>query len=214
MSDTSVIELVADLRAATPTQAVMRLVPAADELRAQLDHLAHRLLFLTRREVERRRQPLDLAAGFELFRDPARLVGRAREVLDRRGHELVRAITTCADRRDAVRAMRQRLARATAVGVARLRERTEALGRQLAGLDPHGVLARGYSYTMTADGRLVASVRDVKTGEAIVTRVPDGSIESIVGKPPGPGQSPGQTPDKTRSRPRRDGSMDLFERAR
>ena len=42
-SDTTVIELVADLRAATPTQAAMRLVPSRDELGQQADHLGHRL---------------------------------------------------------------------------------------------------------------------------------------------------------------------------
>ena len=57
---------------------------------------------------------------------------------------------------------------------------TGALARHLAGVDPHGVLNRGYSYTTTADGRLVASVDDVGPGEPITTRVRDGSIDSVV----------------------------------
>jgi exodeoxyribonuclease VII large subunit len=42
-SDTTVIELVADLRASTPTQAAMRLVPDAAELHKQVNHHEQRL---------------------------------------------------------------------------------------------------------------------------------------------------------------------------
>ena len=69
-SDTTVIELVADLRAATPTQAAMRLVPSAEDLLRQIGHLDHRLLFLTRRAVEQARQHLRGLATHAAFRDP------------------------------------------------------------------------------------------------------------------------------------------------
>ena len=42
------------------------------------------------------------------------------------------------------------------------------------------MLNRGYSYTTTTDGHLVASVEDVTPGQNIVTRVKDGSIDSVV----------------------------------
>ena len=180
-SDTTVIELVADVRAATPTQAVMRLIPSADELTGQLDHLDRRLRLLVRRHVERQRQRLDAAARSALLRDPRALVQQARE----------RAATLAG-----------RLDRATAVQVRSRREGIEALGRQLAAVDPHRVLGRGYSYTTTASGALVASVDDVSDGDRIVTRVCDGSIDSVVGKPArrrgadGPAEAP---------------QMDLFE---
>ncbi len=161
-SDTTVIELVADVRAATPTQAVMRLIPSADELTGQLDHLDRRLRLLVRRHVERHRQRLDTAARSALLRDPGALVQQARE-----------RIATLAGR----------LGRATAVHVRRRRERIEALGRQLTAVDPHGVLARGYSYTTTESGALVASVKDVSDGDRIVTRLRDGSIDSVVKVP-------------------------------
>ncbi len=177
-SDTSVIELVADVRAATPTQAVMRLIPSASELAAQLDHLDGRLRLLVRRQVDRERQRLEVAARSALLRDPAALVQRARDTLA---------------------GLRGRLDRASSVHVRRQKDRVAALGRQLKAVDPHRVLERGYSYTTTADGRLVAAVGDVRDGEAIVTRVQDGSIDSIVGK--------GGKPRRRRPAPR----MDLFK---
>ena len=42
-SDTTIAELVADVRASTPTQAAMRLVPSATELCRHMEHLAHRI---------------------------------------------------------------------------------------------------------------------------------------------------------------------------
>ncbi len=160
-SDTTVIELVADVRAATPTQAVMRLIPSADELTGQLDHLDRRLRLLVRRQMERQRERLEAAARSALLRDPRALVQRARE-----------KVTTLAGR----------LGRATTVHVRRQRDRMEALTRQLAAVDPHGVLGRGYSYTTNESGVLVASIRDVSDGDRIVTRLRDCSIDSVVGK--------------------------------
>src|SRR5690606_20294140 len=57
-SDTTLIELIADLRCSTPTQAAMRLVPAADDLLKQIDHHDHRLRFLLHRAVERQAERL------------------------------------------------------------------------------------------------------------------------------------------------------------
>jgi exodeoxyribonuclease VII large subunit len=158
-SDTTVIELVADVRAATPTQAVVRLMPARAQLQEQVGHLGDRLRFLLGRHLERQRQRLSLVERFALFRDPAAMVTQAR---------------------DAVAKLDQRLGRAVAVHVRRCRDRFEGMSRHLAGVDPHGVLNRGYSYTTTADGRLVASVDDVEPGARMTTRVRDGSIDSVV----------------------------------
>jgi exodeoxyribonuclease VII large subunit len=158
-SDTTVIELVADVRAATPTQAVVRLVPARAQLQEQVGHLADRLRFLLGRHLERQRQRVNLVERFALFRDPRAMVKQAR---------------------DALGTLDRRLVQAAAAQRRRFRDRVEALGRHLAGVDPRGVLNRGYSYTTTADGRLVASVDDVDPGASITTRVKDGSIDSVV----------------------------------
>jgi len=183
-SDTSVIELVADARASTPTQAAMQLIPSADELTGQLDHLDQRLRGLVKRFLERHRQRLDTAARSALLRDPGALVQRARETLAGAAARLGRAATVQARRR---------------------RDRFEAVGRQLEAVNPHRVLQRGYSYTMTAAGGLVSSIGDVGVGDAIVTHVSDGSIDSIVGRT---GQRPRPRAGRTAG-PNAD-QMDLF----
>ena len=78
-SDVTVIELVADVRAATPTQAVMRLVPASTECNKQVDHLRDRLTVVTRRLIERGRHRLDSMERHEAFRRPEVIIRRAAE---------------------------------------------------------------------------------------------------------------------------------------
>jgi exodeoxyribonuclease VII large subunit len=97
-SDTTVIELVADLRASTPTQAAMLLVPSADELTRQVDHLADRLRLLTAGRVRHERQRLDRLAGHVLFRDPRGLVDRARQRTDGLDRDLWRVMGARLDR--------------------------------------------------------------------------------------------------------------------
>jgi exodeoxyribonuclease VII large subunit len=46
--------------------------------------------------------------------------------------------------------------------------------------DPATALRRGFSLTLAADGTLVRSVEAVKAGEALTTRLSDGSVESVV----------------------------------
>jgi exodeoxyribonuclease VII large subunit len=205
-SDTTVIELVADHRAATPTQAAMALVPDADDLRRQADHLRQRLHLLVHRRVEHGRQVLHGLARHEAFRDPAARLQRERRRL--RGIERTLAHASrsrLAHARSRVERNAARLAalqgarlverrhervavlahRLTAALEARVRDagrRLDARARELSAIDPRRVLHRGFTYTTTGDGTLVRSVRDVGPGAALVTHVADGAIDSVAGK--------------------------------
>ncbi len=158
-SDTTIVELVADVRAATPTQATMRVVPDARQLGDQVGHLAHRLAMLLRRRLGAERQRLDSLGRAASHLGPAAAMRAARSRLAE---------------------VRRRLDRAIEGRVRRGGEALAALARQLAALDPSRVVARGYSITTASDGRLVRSIEDVRAGDSIETRVADGSIESVV----------------------------------
>ena len=63
------------------------------------------------------------------------------------------------------------------------RHRVSRLAASLEALSPMGVLARGYSLTLKADGiTLIRDSNQVKTGELIQTRLASGSIASLVEK--------------------------------
>jgi exodeoxyribonuclease VII large subunit len=76
-TDTTIAELVADVRAATPTQAAMRLTPDTAALQEQVDGLAARLSASMARAARHERERLRLVARHPLFTDPRAAVADA-----------------------------------------------------------------------------------------------------------------------------------------
>jgi exodeoxyribonuclease VII large subunit len=168
--DITLSDLVADVRALTPSEAAERVVPAMDELREYLDRQQSRLATALRSRFQLARTRIDSLAGCRVFRRPLERV----QLLGQRLDEL---------QSRAGRAMTRRIERATSA--------VEAKAAQLESLSPLGVLARGYSLTTrTADGKLLRSARNIAPGELVRTRLADGEIisrveaaDSTAGKP-------------------------------
>lgn len=81
-TDTTIAELVADLRCATPTQAAVRLTPDRAALLEQLDSLSSRIRSIIQRRMRDRQERVDQAAGRPFMADPLELVLRERRHLD------------------------------------------------------------------------------------------------------------------------------------
>lgn len=235
-SDTTIAELVADLRCATPTQAAMRLVPDRAALHEQVDALSRRLRDGLRGELRYRRERLAGIAREPVFARPTRVVevqrGQLEALGQRLGHAQHRRLAGARRVLDglAVRLERQRpgvaqarraarldhaegrLARAARVLIARARERVGSLERELDAVGPAQVLARGYSITLNERGDPVRTVGDAPAGTAITTRVSDGTFGSVVG---GAGRTDDVVKRPAPRRPRRGtppdpDQMDLF----
>ncbi len=201
-SDTTIIELVADVRAATPTQAVMRLIPARAELQRHVDHLSQRMGALVKRHVQEQIQhmkamivalPRVMKTRFaeeraRLAREVGRLVHQrpAAQLAERKSKlavakaRLDSAMRIRIDQRPRLTLLLRGLRTAQIRHVRSISDQLAAAQRRLSALDPHGVIHRGYSITMRRDGSIVRSTGDVRAGEAVVTRVSDGAIESVV----------------------------------
>ena len=157
--DTSVSDLVADFRAATPTHAATNIFPDLREVLQRIDGLDVRL-----------RNALD-----------QRLLqtGRRIDELDRR---LVSAGSRVVER--AASSVQQAESRLKSGLQRRMTELETTLVRQAAvleSLSPLKVLSRGYSVTLADDGkRVVRSASEIVAGDAIETRLPDGRIISRV----------------------------------
>lgn len=201
-TDTTIAELVADLRAATPTQAAMRLTPDADALSQQLHSVGGRLAMLVRQGLDSRRRLLASIATRPVLASPHRALEAYDLAIDRAAERLVGAAKSGLARRRAsvdrlalrlerCRPASQLAARASRVAAAdvslraalrhrleRLRSDVDASARQLEAVSPLRVLERGYSVTTTADGRLVRRTGDAPPGTDLVTRVADGTIRS------------------------------------
>ncbi len=158
-TDTTIAELVADMRCATPTQAVMTLVPDQAALEHQLTQLTHRLTLLLKRVYEHRRDWFDAAVRHPIFRRPQSMLelpaGR-------------------------VEALTQRLTAGLPQRFKASCDRLEALARHLESIGPTNVLRRGFTYTLDPSGHVVRSAAVVESGQSITTVFHDGKLVSRV----------------------------------
>lgn len=91
-TDTTIAELVADERAATPTQAAMRLTPDRASLHEQLDQLGARLRAVLTRQVRHDRSRVDTLARRAFFADPRTVLDSAARTLGASARRLEQAI--------------------------------------------------------------------------------------------------------------------------
>jgi exodeoxyribonuclease VII large subunit len=158
--DVTLSDLVADVRALTPSEAAERVVPSAEEIRAGLDTIGKRLAAGLRSRALAVRSRLAAIESRSVFRRPLDRVHHLGQTIDDLSARVQRAV--------------RQLHAATS-------QRCAAMSDRLESLNPTAVLRRGYSITHRArDGRLVRDAGEVEIGERIVTRVAVGQIESQV----------------------------------
>ncbi len=214
-TDTTIAELVADERCATPTQAAMRLIPDSAELLRQVDSTGRRLGMMLSRSAQLAERNWSITAerlgaiARQQTRAAQRRLSAAELALERVRPQAVHArmiarLGAAADRLERATRSRAdvdlstlatRLHTAHASAFRDLHTRLDSLDRHLQAIAPRRVLERGFSITLRADGRLVRSIRDAKPGDALLTHVSDGSIESTTSGSPRP------TPRRPKSRP-------------
>ena len=157
-SDYTICDIVADRRAPTPSGAAEMAVPDQAELRAQLGHLAARLNRCIGQRLALERSSLAGLAGARALAKPEALLDPIRLKLD--------------DKAD-------RLDRALAQKLERLRM---ALAKECAGLDalnPLTVLARGYA-VVTKNEKTLTRADDAVVGDVIGIRLSDGTLTACV----------------------------------
>ena len=157
--DTPLLDLVADVRASTPTDAAKLVVPdVAEELRI-VSVGRDRLRAALSGWVDREQAGLDALRARPALADPASLLtARADEVVSLR--ERARRTTL------------HRLDRA-ADEIAHQRARARALS-------PLATLQRGYAVLQSAEGHVVTSVAGLSAGQAVSVRVVDGRVHAQV----------------------------------
>jgi exodeoxyribonuclease VII large subunit len=158
--DVTLSDLVADVRALTPSEAAERVAPAAEEIAAQLAHYGRRLLGTLRARHSSARASLETLAGHRLFRRPYERLQLAARQLD----ELQAAADRAAGNR-----------------VLRAREAIASLSARLESLSPLAVLGRGYSLTRRVEGGpAIRDARELSVGDLLLTRFARGETVSRV----------------------------------
>lgn len=158
--DVTLSDLVADVRALTPSEAAERIVPAADEISARMRAYHGRLRHAAHRRVMWLRARYDGIASQRPFRRPFDLVrdrSRGLDELSMHGNSTVRRL---------VREYEGWLA---------------TMAGKMDSLSPLAVLARGYTITQDASsGDVIRSAGRLRVGQALVTRFGEGAAISRI----------------------------------
>jgi exodeoxyribonuclease VII large subunit len=158
-SDTPLVDLAADVRASTPTDAAKRVVPDVTEEFEQVRRARSRMAAAVRHRLDREQAGLASVRSRPVLAEPARaLAARTEEVaalLDR-----------------ARRHLRHSVDRA-AVDIEHTRARVRALS-------PAATLERGYAVVQRLDGTVVRRPADVAAGDRVRLRLADGELAATI----------------------------------
>lgn len=153
--DVTISDFVADVRAATPSNAAELAVPDQADVRENLLVIASRLDHVLRRRLTEQRAHLKDLSSRKVLTSPTAYLDLKRMELDRVRAQMV------------------------TVSEGWLAERKQQFGSAAAALDamsPLKVLARGYAVATKESGEIVRSVNQSAPGELLRLRVSDGEI--------------------------------------
>jgi exodeoxyribonuclease VII large subunit len=202
--DFTITDFVADRRAPTPSAAAEIVAPDILALQGELISRSSTLDRVIRQAVEIRQIRLQRLAGMPYLRDPGRLIVERQQRVDHLEMRLMQIGKTVFQRRRSqiekmlvflsafrsdrllqakrgeLAALKMRLARAVSSGVEFRNKRVTELANLVRLLGPQQTLERGYSITLDENGHIARSIRALKDGDRIQTKLADGDIRSVV----------------------------------
>lgn len=200
--DNSIADMVADVRASTPTGAAETVVPDAQELltliqtraermnasfvqsiehyRVQLPSV-ERLSLLLSQFVSRERAHIDAIASRPVLRDPHVLLANAAQLLDYSTMRFNQALPKRFEQERArLRFSQNHLASVGAHLSEPFAHTLASAAMRLNDLSPLQVVARGYAIARDSTGHIVSHVDDVHSDDELSIRVSDGMISARV----------------------------------
>ena len=157
--DVTISDFVADLRAATPSNAAELAVPDQDALRQNLDSMSAAMAAALNRQVKSARQHLNVLSQSAALQSPTGYVDQKRKSLE---------------------LLQNRLVSAQSRNVQRKKQQFIAGVSKLDAMSPLKVLTRGYALVRTDSGEVLKSVNQVETGDKIVVSLSDGRLTAAV----------------------------------
>lgn len=204
--DTTIADLVADDREATPTSAAVKASSwLLVDVQAQIKDWQQQLYHSTKNAVDRLQDQLTSLRQHYVFQQPTRILDQPTQRLDDLKRQLQDTATQqLRDRQQHLQLWQTRLAsHSPANRLSRDRERltslrkmlttsavrqisreqleVSAITKQLEALDPAKILARGYSYVTHGD-QVVKSVQQVSSGNQVRIHLADGILEASITK--------------------------------
>ena len=157
--DVTISDYVADLRAATPSNAAELAVPDQDALRQNLDAMSNAMAAALQRQLKSAQQHLQVLSGSAALRSPTAYLDQKQQRLE---------------------VLKNRLLTAQIQNINRNKQKYIGAAAKLDAMSPLKVLTRGYAMTCTEEGQVVRSVQQVALGERIRISLSDGTLSATV----------------------------------
>ena len=157
--DVTISDFVADLRAATPSNAAELVVPDQDALRQTLDGFLAAMIHGMSRKIQAEKQRLRVLSETPVLTNPDRYF---------------------VQRQQALLLMRNRLGSAQEQQLHGKMKQFATMTAKLDAMSPLKVLSRGYSVTQKPDGTIIRSIDDLSVGESIQVTLENGFVEASV----------------------------------
>ena len=159
--DVTISDFVADLRAATPSNAAELAVPDQDALHQTLDGMSDALVNAMNQQIKVARQYLRVLAESPALKSPESYLLQRKRTLEM---------------------LRGRLLAAENQQLGKKERRFAALTAKLDAMSPLKVLSRGYAMGQREDGKILRSICDVSVGDTVLVTVEDGCIHATVNR--------------------------------
>ena len=157
--DVTISDFVADLRAATPSNAAELAVPDQDALRQTLDSASASMAASLQRQLKNARQHLDVLSRSPALKSPTGYLDQKRKSLELLRNQLISAQTRIVEGKN---------------------RQFVGLTAKLDAMSPLKVLTRGYAMARTDGGEVIKSIRQVQPGDIIRVTLSDGNLSAAV----------------------------------
>ena len=157
--DVTISDFVADVRAATPSNAAEIAVPDSMTLRKNVNDYASRMYSYLASKITFNRELVKNISEKNIMKSPWMFYQERRLNLD---------------------FISEKLSSATSKKILKSRECFAGLVAALDAMSPLKVLSRGYSIVSASDGKIIKKVADAKAGDKLAVRVEDGNIKCTV----------------------------------
>lgn len=202
--DYTIADLVADVRAPTPSAAAEIAVPSAESLREQINHLTARLIRTMKMRLEVEREKLEKLSAKVSPERGLDMVGEMQQRVDLCYMRLVDLMRIRIEREKGrmsglsarirsvspLRRVRERgaelgeligrLRSAISAIVSLKRAELQKLAARLDALNPLAVLKRGYALCTDANGRPITRPDQVRVGDEILVKLHEGKLRCLV----------------------------------
>ena len=157
--DVTISDYVADLRAATPSNAAELAVADQEALYQTLDSMSAAMTTALTRQLKSARKHYDILRSSAALQSPVGYLEQRRKSLDMVKNRMISAQNT---------------------GINRKKQRYIALVSKLDAMSPLKVLTRGYAMAQKEDGQVIRSVQQLQCNERFSVMLSDGSIDAAV----------------------------------